>query len=324
MTKLPASSNGKPRPPKPVARVRRNPDQLALGERPVDQGELFEGQPGGKQSAARLRQIRESMEAIDSLFHEAIQSRGVRVFDEFLEFVRRFNRFSAFNAMLIDNQRPGATAVGFRDQWLAIGRRIKPGAIPIAILWPFAPVRWVYELNDTYGRSVPTHTSDPFAVLGKPPGASWSVTLQAADRRGIRVELTDRRGNRSAGLAGVLHAAADGSTLSSTGRKHRWLVLVNEQLDIGARFATLAHELGHIYCGHLGAHPEGFWPDRSGTLNKAQREMEAEAVAYLVCKRLGLETQSADYLKGDVTPQNLLAVSKRLIIEATNRIEARS
>jgi len=264
------------------------------------------------------------MEAIDALFHDAIQARGVHVFDEFLEFVRRFNRFSAFNAMLIETQRPGATAVGFRDQWLAIGRRIKPGAVPIAILWPFAPVRWVYELNDTYGRDVPPHTSDPFAVLGSPPGASWSATLQAADRRGIRVELTDRRGNRSAGLAGVLHSMGDSTTLSSKGRKHHWLVLVNEQLDVGARFATLAHELGHIYCGHLGAHPEGFWPDRSGILNLAQREMEAEAVAYLVCKRFGLEIRAAEYLKHHVTPENLLAVSKRLVIEATNRIEARS
>lgn len=110
--------------------------------------------PRSPKLPARIREIRESMEAIDSLFHEAIQARGTQVFDEFLEFVRRFNRFSAFNTMLIDNQRPGATAVGFRDQWLAIGRRTKPGAILIAILWPFAPVRWVYELNDTYGRPV--------------------------------------------------------------------------------------------------------------------------------------------------------------------------
>lgn len=317
-------TSNKPSAPKPAARVRRNPDQLALGVRPADQIELFEGLPGGRQPAARLRQIRESMEAIDTLFHDTIRAQGVQVFDEFLEFVRRFNRFSAFNTMLIETQRPGATAVGFRGQWLAIGRHVNPGAIPIAILWPFAPVRWVYELNDTYGRAVPAHTSDPFAVLGAPPGASWGDTVQAADRRAIRVELTNRRGSRSAGLAGVLHATTDGTTLSSTGRKHRWLVLINDQLDIGARFATLAHELGHIYCGHLGAHPEGFWPDRSHTLDHAQREMEAEAVAYLVCKRLRLETRSATYLKNHVTPENLLAISKRLIIEATNRIEARS
>jgi hypothetical protein len=103
-----------------------------------------------------------------------------------------------------------------------------------------------------------------------------------------------------------------------------WLVMINESLDINARFATLAHALGHIYCGHQGAHPEGFWPDRSGTLTKQQREMEAEAVAYLVCKRLELKTRSALYLRRHVTAENLFSVSKRLIIEPTNRIEARS
>lgn len=303
---------------------RKDPHQLAIGDQAVFQTELFQDLPGGKQSATRLRHIRESMEAIDSLFHDSIRLRGVEVFDQFLAFVRRFNRYSAFNAMLIETQRPGATAVGFREQWNAIGRHVKPGAIPIAILWPFAPVRWVYDLSDTYGKDVPPHDSDPFKVLGAVPGASWSHTTATADRLGVKVELTNRWGDAHAGLAGVLHETKNASTSVARTRRHRWLVLINETLDINARFATLAHELGHIYCGHLGAHPEGFWPDRSGTLTKQQREMEAEAVAYLVCKRLELKTRSALYLRRHVTPENLFGVSKRLIIEATNRIEARS
>jgi hypothetical protein len=52
--------------------------------------------------------------------------------------------------------------------------------------------------------------------------------------------------------------------------------------------------------------------------------MEAEAVAWLVCQRFGLQTRSEQYLKNHVTPDRLLKVSKRLIIDATNRIEARS
>ena len=306
------------------ARVRQDPHQLLLGEHPAFQAELFDDLPGGKQSATRLRHIRESMEAIDSLFHDSIRLRGVEVFDEFLAFVRRFNRYSAFNAMLIETQRPGATAVGSREQWQLIGRSVKPGAAPIAILWPFAPVRWVYDLSDTYGKDVPPHNTDPFAVLGAIQGASWSHTTATADRLGVKVELTSRWGDAAAGLAGVLHHTANASTSVARTRRHRWLVMINESLAVNARFATLAHELGHIYCGHLGAHPEGFWPDRSGTLTKQQREMEAEAVAYLVCKRLELKTRSALYLRRHATPENLFGVSKRLIIEATNRIEARS
>jgi len=314
----------KPRVTRRAARVRTDPHQMALGDHAAFQSELFDDLPGGKQSATRLRHIRESMEAIDSLFHDSIRQRGVEVFDQFLAFVRRFNRYSAFNAMLIETQRPGATAVGFREQWELIGRQVKPGAIPIAILWPFAPVRWVYDLSDTYGKDVPPHDTDPFKVLGAVPGASWSHTTATADRLGVKVELTNRWGDANAGLAGVLHATKNASTSVARTRRHRWLVLINESLDINARFATLAHELGHIYCGHQGAHPEGFWPDRSGTLTKQQREMEAEAVAYLVCKRLELKTRSVLYLRRHATPENMLVLSKRLIIEATNRIEARS
>ena len=126
-----------------------------------------------------------------------------------------------------------------------------------------------------------------------------------------------------AGRVGVLHGGPDGAVLLGTGRKYRWLVHINAALSTGARFATLAHELGHVYRGHLGAHPEGFWPDRR-SLTTSQREMEAEAVAYLVCRRFSLDVRSVEYLKSHATPENLLAVSKRMIVEATNRIEARS
>lgn len=323
MAGMSAAPAPKKKKPKARARSDRDPDQLSLGEQPADQTELFVDRPGGRQTAGRLREINESMEAIDSLFYDAIRAKGARVFSDFLAFVRRFNRFSAFNVMLIETQRPGAFAVGPREHWLKIGRRIKPGAVPIAILWPFAPVRWVYELNDTYGKALPPHQSDPFEVVGAPPGASWTATLQAADRRGIRVELTDRWGNRLAGKAGLLHGGADGAVISDTGRRHRWLVLINSELSLGARFATLAHELGHIYCGHLGAHPEGFWPDRM-KLTTSQREMEAEAVAFLACRRFGLEVRSVEYLKNHAKSENLLAISKRMIVEATNRVEARS
>jgi hypothetical protein len=52
--------------------------------------------------------------------------------------------------------------------------------------------------------------------------------------------------------------------------------------------------------------------------------MEAEAVAYLACKRLSIDARSAEYLKTHASADNLLAISKRMIVEATNRVEARS
>jgi len=87
------------------------------------------------------------------------------------------------------------------------------------------------------------------------------------------------------------------------------------------QIATLAHELGHVYCGHIGGHPKGHWPARQGMPNPL-RELEAEAVAWLVCGRRGIEPNSPDYLHTLVPKVNLADVSMFSIYSAANRVEA--
>jgi len=77
------------------------------------------------------------------------------------------------------------------------------------------------------------------------------------------------------------------------------LIQINKKLDIKAKYSTIVHELAHIHCGHLGRDIHEWWPDRMN-LSKEQCELEAESVTYLVCKRQGLETRSAEYLSGYV------------------------
>ena len=72
---------------------------------------------------------------------------------------------------------------------------------------------------------------------------------------------------------------------------------MNENLNRGARYATIAHELAHMYCGHIGTPNPKWWPDRGGLAHEV-REFEAESVAYLICERLGIKNPSDEYLAG--------------------------
>ncbi len=77
----------------------------------------------------------------------------------------------------------------------------------------------------------------------------------------------------------------------------RYYLSLNKSHSTKSRYATLAHELGHLYAGHLGTPSEKWWPDRRG-LDLDTREFEAESICYLVCSRLGIDNPSAEYLSG--------------------------
>lgn len=65
--------------------------------------------------------------------------------------------------------------------------------------------------------------------------------------------------------------------------------------DSNVQFVTLVHELGHLFLGHLG-------PDKHLSIDQrprpghAQAELEAESLAYLVCRRRGVTSKSESYL----------------------------
>ena len=132
-------------------------------------------------------------------------------------------------------------------------------------------------------------------------GDELERTIENAKRDGVNINERARGSQR----AGSIQTAESGGYLDVTAvtkpqavirRVKRWYeLLLNSNLSREARYATLVHELGHLYCGHLGTPEPKWWPDRRGLPLKV-REFEAELVCYLVCTRLGIENPSAEYL----------------------------
>jgi hypothetical protein len=85
---------------------------------------------------------------------------------------------------------------------------------------------------------------------------------------------------------------------------------------------VLCHELGHIFLGHVGADADGWWPYRVN-LPYAVTELEAEAVAHIVCRRAGVVTHGAEYLSSFAEDGgDLDCVSLDLVSRAASRIES--
>jgi hypothetical protein len=83
----------------------------------------------------------------------------------------------------------------------------------------------------------------------------------------------------------------------------------------------LCPELGHLYCGHLGTPSERWWPDRRG-LPLETRQFEAESVCHLVCRRLGLDTKSDEYLANFFHRHDRIpAISFDCVMKAAGLIE---
>ncbi|MGH9834056.1 MAG: ImmA/IrrE family metallo-endopeptidase [Blastocatellia bacterium] len=246
--------------------------------------------------------------ALDELFSLARQYKSGKDYLELLTFVARFRFYSPFNAMLIHVQMPGATFVAPPHRWLNnYHRRIKAGARPLVILQPMGPVMFVFDVSDTETEDgappLPKEVENPFEARKGKINDELTLTIENAKRDGVAV--TEREaGSQSAGKIGWAEAGRFLNVLvkQKPAPEHlsaplRFELLLNSRLSPEAKYATLAHELGHLYCGHLGAPNEKWWPDRQG-LNHEMCEFEAESVCYLVCNRLGIDNPSDEYLAG--------------------------
>lgn len=268
----------------------------------LPQQELFGSETHGGSEADRA--LIEQLIAATQLYDSA------QSIKDLLDFTIRLRAFAPFNAMLLHIQKPGLTHAATARDWLhRFGRVPKRGARPLLVLRTMGPVDFVFDLLDTDGPSLPIDAF-AFPTLGELSAEEFNRLVQSLTRQGISLAPIDA-GDAMAGWIRVL-------ARSHSKGKHIYEIAYNRNHSTATRFVTVAHELAHLFLGHLGADAGRRVPDRCNTPHDL-REIEAEMAAYLVAMRNGLKPRSESYLaryKGAFSDLNLYAVMR-----AANAVE---
>lgn len=201
----------------------------------------------------------------------------------FLDTMAKFHQYSWGNVMMILAQKPDAKHVAGIRTWNRLGRVVRKGEKGIAI---FAPMRFkakedraasdeegerigfrvvhVFDVSQTEGEPMP----EPASVAGDPARHLQDLKRVVAEK-GIALEYHEELG-------------------SAKGRSCKGTIKLLQGMSLAEEYAVLSHELAHELM-HL---------DRRG-MDRRRAELEAEAVAFVLCRFAALESGTAhsDYIQ---------------------------
>jgi hypothetical protein len=229
-----------------------------------------------------------------------------------VDFMGRFRDYAPYNNMLAKVQNPSCGFYATKKDWYKrFSRKLKEDARPMLILAPMHPVLLVYDVDQTEGKELPEELRKFAHFAGDDWNPSWlSNLVKNAAGHKIRVQFK---------TLSTTHGGF--ATLARGHDDWKMRIVVHDLLDEPSRCGVLCHELAHILLGHLGTDWDHWWPARSN-LGRAAVEVEAEAVAWIVTTRLGLQGTSAAYvsyhLKDEQTPKS---ISPDMIAKTAAHIE---
>ena len=260
------------------------------------------------------------MTTFDDMFQRI--ERGIREvyqsdqYRKYLQVMSRFTNYSLNNCILIFQQKPDAQLVAGYQAWKTkFKRNVKRGEKGIRILAPIRkPVKkqeddeepeeevvrfrkvCVFDLSQTEGEPLPSFMIDH--IEGSVD--DYEDFLE-------QLELLAPVPVRFSYLENNVHG------YYSNAEKE---IVLNADMTQLQTVKTLIHEIAHSYLHDT--------PEAMTELSRARKEIEAESVAYILCRHYGLDTgeYSFRYLAGYSSSQELpeLKASMERIHLASNRL----
>jgi len=250
------------------------------------------------------------------LAEETDKAKFNKKFIEFIEFSKKFWRYSLGNKILISIQKPNASYVaGFR-KWKELGRFVKKGEKGIWILCPtFYPkkekVIFTNEKGEQEEKEISVNDCDfVTGYIGvsvfdvsqtegdKIPTLEYAINTNKHPELLKKAEMVLAENNIT-----LIYRKMEKTTFGLTDGK---TITVNSEISTDDKLHTILHERLH-YIKH-------FNEDRQ-KYTKKQKETEAEATSYIVCRLLDI-TPSKSY--------NYLALynsDSKFILDSLNRID---
>jgi hypothetical protein len=319
---------------------------------------MSEGWKGGDTTMKQKKRTKQGRRAMKSKNHNSSSEQAARVavltdklhasvtdltssdnWTRMLGTVAKFHRYSARNILLLliqaEERGTEITRVAGYRTWQTLGRQVRRGEKSYDVLAPirrrlsseeaaehaaaghptYEPhgrpimlirgfrIEHVFDISQTDGEQLPTTPDVPYLV-GDGPAGLWDAVAELVTQAGFEI------------IRSTLGEGVRGET-NYTNR----IVTVGDELPPAEAAHILTHELGHIAADHEHRHD----------ISHAQRETEADSIAYIVCSALGLDVSEkatfyvAQWSNGDpAILEESVAVIHKAASSILTRLEAPS
>ena len=250
-------------------------------------------------------------DAVATLAAETDFAKQDATFRAWLGSMSRFYNYSFGNQLLIASQYPNATRVAGFQRWRGMGRFVMKGQKGICILAPIIrhgvekSEKKATQEGERVSRIAGFRAATVFVAQtdGKPlPKAPEHNSTEGGEDLLPKLEAA----TRAFGIE-LSYQAIPGRT---EGYSKGGFIAVDEGQAVAAKCGTLAHELAHELL---------HWNGEEKT-TKQQRELEAEATAYVVLSHFGMQSGSRFYLTSYGITGEMLHASMQIIAATARRI----